>query len=103
MVLVEPDCLADELRWEMDCADGRKYRSEVDFLTLGRFTGLVGWAVGRSCPAQQHLWPNWQHQHGYDRVAFAALVVLNLGQLYPDNPVPVIADMRSTAAFPLAM
>jgi len=54
-------------------------------------------------PAQQHLRPNSQHLDGYNDVAFAALVVLNPGQLCPDNPVPVIADMDSTAAFPLAM
>jgi hypothetical protein len=62
-------------------------------------TGLL---VDRAS-AQLHFGPNPQNLNGYDYLAFRALVVLNLRQISPDHPVAIIADMRSSAAFPFAV
>ena len=43
---------------------------------------------------------NW---NGYNYVALRALVVLNLRQISPDDPVAIVADMRPSAAFPFAV
>ncbi len=62
-------------------------------------TGLL---VDRAS-ALLHFRPNPQNLNGYNYLAFRALVVHNLRQISPDDPVAIIADVRPSAAFPFAV
>lgn len=54
-------------------------------------------------PLSCTLGPTRKNLNGYNQVALRARVVLNLRQVSPDDPVAIIADMRPSASFPVAV